>query len=62
MCLLASLLAVWGQRAIDDFSEFLRRDHKMDYLLIAPQRNNEEERKKKKKRTAVMTTSNNNNK
>ena len=35
MCLLASLLAVWGQRAIDDFSEFLRRDHKMVYLLIA---------------------------
>ena len=25
-----------GQRAIGDFSEFLRRDHKMDYLLIAP--------------------------
>ena len=44
MCLLASLLAVWGQRAIDDFSEFLRRDHKMVYLLIAQKKMIDEER------------------
>ena len=35
MCLLVSLLAVGGQRAIDDFSEFFRRVQKMVYLLIA---------------------------